>query len=161
MIGENMIYSREEYILWNLIYSNAQKEKISYLSVLVLFKISILSNMNVFIDENYLKLCKDLKLLEFFETKGYEKYGKTIQKILNKCKKNNIELLFYEYENYPEELRVIKDSPIMLYCIGKFPNEKERKNSVAVVGSRNMSIYGEKLVKKGYCVKNKFEEERK
>jgi len=48
-------------------------------------------------------------------------------------------------EDYPEDLRQLWDPPLCLYIRGKLPENSSR--SVAIVGSRRISAYGEKMAK--------------
>lgn len=48
-------------------------------------------------------------------------------------------------DDYPAELRQLYDPPLVLYVRGKLPENADR--SLAVVGSRRISAYGEKLAR--------------
>ena len=76
-----MIYTDKEYILLNLIYSNAKKEKLNYNEIIHLFKESLDKKINLFRKFESLSL-KGIKyntktflnLLHFFQKKEYLKY---------------------------------------------------------------------------------------
>lgn len=59
------------------------------------------------------------------------------------AKKRKIKVLGILEENYPELLKQIYDPPICLYALGNISCLK--KNSLAIVGSRNASDYGKKV----------------
>ena len=147
-----MIYTNKEYILLNLIYSNAKKEKLNYDEIIYLFKESLNKKINLFREFESLDL-KDTKyntktflnLLHFFQKNEYLKYENNISKIEKKCNKNNIKMMFFEDEKFPSNLKDIPDSPIMLYYKGEFPNTKK---ILTIAGSREISKYGKKIVNK-------------
>ena len=147
-----MIYTNKEYILLNLIYSNAKKEKLNYDEIIYLFKESLNKKVNLFREFESLNL-KDTKyntktflnLLHFFQKKEYLKYENDVSKIEKKCNKNNIKMMFFEDEKFPSNLKDIPDSPIMLYYKGEFPNTKK---ILTIAGSREISKYGKKIVNK-------------
>lgn len=60
-----------------------------------------------------------------------------------KIKKTDIRMVCRESENYPERLRNIFLPPLVLYYYGELP--KEDKPSLAVIGARNCSVYGEEI----------------
>ncbi|MBP3569502.1 MAG: DNA-processing protein DprA [Lachnospiraceae bacterium] len=64
-------------------------------------------------------------------------------KSYEKLKKDRINLVCRESENYPERLRHIFLPPLVLYYFGELP--KEDKPSLAVIGARNCSVYGEEI----------------
>jgi len=57
--------------------------------------------------------------------------------------KQNLALLFYLDEKFPERLKHCTDSPVLLYFKGKGDLNAERM--VAMVGTRNASAYGKKV----------------
>ena len=62
------------------------------------------------------------------------------QTILNICTDNNIEIIFYNEENYPKNLIQCQDAPILIYCKGK-----KHSNNIpllSIVGTRDCSDYG-------------------
>ena len=61
--------------------------------------------------------------------------------IMKYCKSNRIDIVTYADRRYPERLKNIQDPPILLYCMGHFPNFNEAL-CVAMVGTRKMSEYG-------------------
>jgi DNA processing protein len=78
-----------------------------------------------------------------------------IKEIVNNKKNNNIEkeleknlkisnIITQEEENFPEALKNIEDSPIILFYKGQI-NRKE--NCISIVGSRKHSIYGKEVTK--------------
>ena len=57
------------------------------------------------------------------------------------CKRSGIEVITFGDEKYPERLRLIEDPPVVLYCLGKFP-DFNNKLCIGIVGTRKMSRYG-------------------
>jgi len=65
---------------------------------------------------------------------------------LEQCKKKGVDILLSCEKDFPKNLRMINDAPIMLHYKG---NKKLlNKQSIAAVGSRNASIQGIALAKK-------------
>ncbi len=67
------------------------------------------------------------------------------KKELENCEKLNIEVVTFLDDNYPETLRNINSPPPFIFLKG---NKKllKKKDSIAVVGSRNPSNYGKKIL---------------
>lgn len=63
------------------------------------------------------------------------------EKKAEKWRTAGVRLLTYEQEDYPERLRQIALPPYAVYVMGKLP--QQGKKTVAVVGARNCSYYGE------------------
>ena len=57
------------------------------------------------------------------------------------CNKRGIDVITFGDRRYPERLRMIEDPPVVLYCLGRFPDFNE-KLCVGIVGTRKMSRYG-------------------
>lgn len=73
------------------------------------------------------------------------KYKIGLEDIENKMKRENIKLINICDENYPEKLKQIYDKPISLYVKGNV--EILNSFSLAVIGCRQNSKYGEKVAK--------------
>ena len=58
--------------------------------------------------------------------------------------KNDIRFLTIEDEEYPQTLREIADSPVFLFAKGNI--DLLREPSIAIVGTRNISAYGKRVV---------------
>lgn len=149
-----MIYNKKEYILWNLIYSNAKEEKLNYDEIIYLFLQSINERINLFKKFEILNLKAEkkdrktktyLNLLKFFEEKKYLKYEKNIVEIEKNCIENNIKMLFFEEEKFPIKLKNIFNPPIMLYYKGKF---EDKRNILTIAGNREIGKYGKTIVNK-------------
>lgn len=69
------------------------------------------------------------------------KYRKNLDKIESYMKKNNIELISIQDNNYPKKLKEIYDKPIVIFVKGN----KELLNlfSLAIIGCRENTQYGE------------------
>lgn len=85
--------------------------------------------------------CHKNKILE--KIKEQLKKGVTLDTILmqiDKEKELKIKIINFEDEEYPEQLRKIKNPPQRLYVKGNVENLKE--HGIAVIGSRDCSNYG-------------------
>lgn len=72
-------------------------------------------------------------------------YRKNLDKYLKYMEKNNIEIISLYDTYYPDKLKVIYDSPIVLYVKG---NKKILNNkSVAIIGCRLPTTYGKNIAK--------------
>ncbi len=69
-----------------------------------------------------------------------------VEEELKKIKDHNIRILTYADREYPENLRHIDDSPIILYIKGSFI--KDDRYAIAIVGSRLMTEYGRSMANK-------------
>jgi DNA processing protein len=63
--------------------------------------------------------------------------------ILRYCKENRVDIITYGDKRYPQRLKTIIDPPIVLYCLGHFPDFNSSL-SIGVVGTRKMSEYGKR-----------------
>lgn len=63
------------------------------------------------------------------------------EKIIGKCLRDNIGLLTFDDERYPERLKNIYDPPLLLYYQGVLPDFDDQP-ALAVVGTRKASAYG-------------------
>ncbi|MBO5668621.1 MAG: DNA-processing protein DprA [Lentisphaeria bacterium] len=59
------------------------------------------------------------------------------------AERGGVQIITLVDEDYPDELRNIYDPPLCLYVRGKLPEKHDR--SIAIVGSRRISRYGEKM----------------
>lgn len=75
-----------------------------------------------------------------------ETYKKDLEKYEEYMKKHNIKMITIQDEKYPEKLRHIYDPPTVLYLIGN--EEIINSKSIAIIGSRECSKYGEKMAKR-------------
>ena len=66
--------------------------------------------------------------------------------ILRRCYEKNIQILTIGDKAYPSRLRTISDAPVVLYYRGTLPDLN--KPSVAVIGTREASVYGMSQAKK-------------
>ena len=74
--------------------------------------------------------------------------GKKLEEAFQKAKKKRevkIDIIKYEDEKYPEQLRKIKNPPMQLYVKGNVENLKEC--GIAVIGTRNCTVYGRRICK--------------
>lgn len=68
-------------------------------------------------------------------------------KILYWCLRNGVRVLPFETAGYPSALCSISDPPVVLYCLGSFPDE-EKDFAVGVVGTRHTDEYGAEVAYK-------------
>ncbi len=73
-------------------------------------------------------------------------YRQKIDKYLEYMKKYNIEIITIKDKEYPDKLKVIYDPPIVLYIKGN--KEILNEKSMAIVGCRSCTKYGENIAKK-------------
>lgn len=89
--------------------------------------------------------CKILNLKEIDEIID-DKYRLNLEKYCDYMIKNKIELITIYEKEYPESLKEIYDSPIVLFAKGNI--KLLNKKNVAIVGSRNCTEYGKNISKK-------------
>jgi DNA processing protein len=65
------------------------------------------------------------------------------EKILNDCEKDKVNILHFTDSEYPNRLKLLDDSPSLLYCKGDFDLNFEK--GIAVVGTREATKYGAKI----------------
>ncbi|WP_245946088.1 DNA-processing protein DprA [Peptoniphilus indolicus] len=112
--------------------------------------------------QDYLSI-NDIHISEIFSSEAIQKnFSKAVRNRLSKfdeeklklleeyCFKENINILTYIDDDYPDRLRYIENSPRVLYTKGKF--SKDDFFSIGIVGSRNHSDYGKVVV--NYIVDN-------
>jgi DNA processing protein len=82
-----------------------------------------------------------IKEVELFENKEHKnKIIEYIPKLIEKCKKFDIQMITIWDEQYPNLLKEISNPPMLLYVKGEL-NLQEKK-CLAVVGTRSNTIYG-------------------
>ncbi len=64
------------------------------------------------------------------------------KEVIRWCEKSGVKILTLDDEEYPENLKTIKDKPGVLYYIGTLPDFK-KELCIGVVGTREMTVYGE------------------
>jgi DNA processing protein len=69
-----------------------------------------------------------------------------IENIKKSLDKNNIKIITYSENKYPNRLKAIEDAPYMLFYLGDIDLINETK-TVSIVGSRNCSYYGNDVTK--------------
>ena len=70
-----------------------------------------------------------------------DKSLETAYSILKTCQKERADIITYSDKRYPARLRTIEDPPVLLYCLGRFPDFNTRL-CIGMVGTRKMSEYG-------------------
>ncbi len=71
---------------------------------------------------------------------------KLVEKQLQLIEKNEVRLLTFKDDAYPENLRSIYDPPPFLFIRGEI--KEEDKNAIAIVGCRSASGYGKQIAEK-------------
>ena len=92
---------------------------------------------NKFLTENQINIILD------------KTYRENLAKYIEYMEKNKISLISIKDEKYPEKLKNIYDPPVVLYVKGNI--NILNKRSIAIVGSRNCSSYGEFASRKFAC----------
>lgn len=69
--------------------------------------------------------------------------GCSLEKIWENIQRRGIQVVTWEDEDYPRRLREIDQPPPVLYVLGTF--KKEDDWSVAIVGTRRMTVYGRQV----------------
>jgi DNA processing protein len=64
-------------------------------------------------------------------------------KIIQEADKQQVELLFYTDKNYPNRLKTLYDSPVLLYYKGKA--DLNTTKTIAIVGTRQSTEYGKQI----------------
>lgn len=82
------------------------------------------------------------EFLKHFKSKEFLELA---QKEIEFCEKNEIQIISYESDNYPKNLKECVDSPVLLFQKGNYHFDK--KLHVAVVGTRRMTNYGKGFIK--------------
>lgn len=157
-----MVYTKIEYILISKIISEKiilEKKLKKFTSI---FLLSLLSNKNIFLSSNFQWLnsvCDDLDITQIITTFSDQSYYLEAKNELKLCEENNIKIITYEENDFPNRLKEIEIPALILYYIGIFPNEKELNNSVSIIGSRECyPQYGGKLA---YKIGEKIAREKK
>lgn len=88
--------------------------------------------------DEHLKYILDERKLEILKSSRIEV---EIEKSFYELQKKNIKMCCYHEDDYPSKLINIPDPPFSLYYTGNLPNENIP--SVAIVGARECSAYGE------------------
>lgn len=70
-----------------------------------------------------------------------------VHSILEQCERQNMKIITVDDADYPEKLRRIYDMPYVLYYNGSLPSF-DSTLTIAMVGSRNASIYGSEVATK-------------
>ena len=65
------------------------------------------------------------------------------KEVLEFCRSKNVGILLYSDERFPENLRKIKNPPVLLYYRGNLPDFKNEL-CISIVGTRSVSDYGRK-----------------
>ncbi|MBQ9744445.1 MAG: DNA-processing protein DprA [Clostridia bacterium] len=68
------------------------------------------------------------------------------------CDENGVEIYTCDDDDFPGGLRRLDDFPAVIYCLGNLP-ELEGELTIGIVGTRRMSVRGEKMAYNlGYCL---------
>lgn len=80
-------------------------------------------------------------LIPSFQSK---KYLDLAEKEIEFCQKNNIRILAYNNDSYPDKLEHCADAPLILFQKGNY--DFNRKLHLGIVGTRKMTAYGKKFI---------------
>lgn len=69
-----------------------------------------------------------------------------IEKEMSKLEEKKIKLITFDEERYPKRLKNIADPPYQLFYLGEIPIEK--KPSLAIIGARECTAYGENMARR-------------
>ncbi|MCX7913049.1 MAG: DNA-processing protein DprA [Thermodesulfovibrionales bacterium] len=90
------------------------------------------------------------ELSEVFNIKNFQAKNITqfnewdkVDKELQKIRDYNVKVITLNDDEYPESLKLLDSSPVLLYTMGKLLTKD--KYSIAIVGSRKMTEYGRKV----------------
>jgi DNA processing protein len=127
----------------------------------------ILLGINEKIKINLIKRFKNTKEIWYYTLNEYNDKDKNvnlkfkwdnerIKNLKNDIIKNQIKLVTYSDEDYPDELRKYEDSPYAIFYKGNIERLNTNKN-VSIVGSRECSSYGSniaRIIAKDLCGEN-------
>ena len=130
------------------------KENITLINLLILQQcfgagsVKAVKIFNILRDNNILdKEFDDKCLKSFIEAKDVNKLASfdtnKVFKIIDDCVKNNIKVLTIYDADYPERLKSISDSPLILYIKGDFL-DIDNLPLISIVGPRKISDFGKK-----------------
>ncbi len=66
------------------------------------------------------------------------------EEIIEWCEENDVQIIAYSDDNYPQSLRELTNFPAVLYCKGELP-DFDNELSISVVGTRTMTKYGQNI----------------
>ncbi len=81
-----------------------------------------------------------------FSESDIQKAIENADNIIKNCEKNEIKIVTFLDNNYPQKLKTISDPPTILYYKGDI-NYLNKLNSVAIIGTREPTEYGMKIAK--------------
>ena len=65
------------------------------------------------------------------------------EEVIQKCEKDNIRILHFTDEKYPERLKQLYDAPVILYYKGNA--DLNPSKAVSIVGTRRITTYGQRI----------------
>lgn len=68
-----------------------------------------------------------------------------VKAVMKLCSDNNVRIISYDSEQYPEVLKNITNPPIVLFCAGNLGN-LDNEFSISVVGTREPTLYAYEVV---------------
>lgn len=84
------------------------------------------------------------KLIDY--RKSADQFLQEADKIMESCHKKGIRILSFSNPDYPKRLKMIEDSPMIVYTRGNLNLNPDR--SIGIVGTRNATEYGKSITKK-------------
>lgn len=159
------MYSETELLIFSILNTYESIRTSTY----KIFKFSINKKINIFsleIEELKKLFSENFLLTEIQNEYFFQIYNEYFLKnilieinfILTECKKNFIELIFYNSKNYPLSLLKLKNPPYVLFIKGRLPQNNILQNSIALVGTRRVSSVGVEITKDigNFLVENKI-----
>lgn len=159
------MYSETELLIFSILNTHENIRTSTY----KIFKFSVNKKINIFsleIDELKELFYRNFLLTKIQNEHFFQIYNKNFLKnvlleinfILIECRKNFIELIYYNSKNYPLSLLELKNPPYVLFIKGKLPQNNILLNSIALVGTRKVSSVGIETTKDigNFLVENKI-----
>lgn len=149
---QKILKNKTKYSDWIKIHiskNNMQENKDYYIQKT---KINSIKNFDVkkieyFLTQDACKkvICSQVRNKIANRIKSELEKGNNLENLLNEIKRSEIDVIKYEDEKYPEQLRKIKNPPKQLYVKGNVENLKGC--GIAVIGTRNCTMYGRRMCK--------------
>ena len=169
------MYDIKESMMFSIIYSQLEGERyktptIPHDILFFLFNYSQKKNINIYrinIEERGKFLQEVFKIFsEKYPRKKIDKRKESLERLfldegrigelftivdkeIKICNENNIKIIPFNSNKYPEKLKKLEDPPFTIFIKGKLPSDKELEKSLAIIGSRKIEPnYSEKVAKK-------------
>ena len=156
------VYLKEEYILLSKIISEKLIMEKKLKKFINLYLLSLDHKKNIFSKINFewlIENCQDFDIIQIVKNYSNQDSFFEAKKELTLCVENDIKLIRFEEQRFPEKLKKIEIPPLLLYYKGSFPKDSALENSISIIGSRECyPEYGGKLA---YRIGKKVSTEKK